>query len=403
MAIALQMVPLPGSLLARVSPAAPALLRELDPGFATGLRTAHALSLSPRDTAVALALYGAFVVLAVGLYRLFSLCGARAFVEGLTIFGAILALIGIVQKPLANGLVYGFWEPQSGPGLPFGPFVNRNHFAGWMLMALPLTLALLLAGIQRGMPPDRRGWRDRIVWLSSPEANRLVLLAGASVVMALSLVMTMSRSGITALALSLLLTGGFALRATTRSRRAIGVAYLILLAVVVAGWVGSDAIVARFSQTDWSEFNHRRGAWADAWSVVRAFPLAGTGVNAYRAAALFYQREATDAFFAQAHNDYLQLAAEGGLLVMVPAVAAVVLFVVGTLARMREGRGSTSWWLRAGALTGLTAMALQELVEFSLQMPANAALFAALCAIALHRASPALPPGARHQASARLR
>ena len=45
-----------------------------------------------------------------------------------------------------------------------------------------------------------------------------------------------------------------------------------------------------------------------------------------------------------------------------------------------------AYWLRVGAVTGLVAIALQETVEFSLQMPGNAALCATLCGIALHRA-----------------
>jgi hypothetical protein len=53
--------------------------------------------------------------------------------------------------------------------------------------------------------------------------------------------------------------------------------------------------------------------------------------------------------------------------------------------RFREETSATTYWLRVGAVTGITAIALQETVEFSLQMPGNAALFAVVCAIAIHR------------------
>jgi O-antigen ligase len=124
----------------------------------------------------------------------------------------------------------------------------------------------------------------------------------------------------------------------------------------------------------------------DAWSVIRDFPLAGTGLNTYWAAALFYQRHELAHFFAQAHNDYLQLAAEGGLLLILPAVACLAIFIRDVRrARREEVRGSVSWWLRSGAVTSLLAIACQETVEFSLQMPGNAALFVVVCAIAVHR------------------
>jgi O-antigen ligase len=253
----------------------------------------------------------------------------------------------------------------------------------------------------RGLKP---GWRYKVLWFSSPEASQLILIAAAGVVMALSLMMTMSRSGITAFVLSLLMTGWFITRTLdTRSRRMTAGACLVLLMIVVVSWTGPQAIVSRFSAGDWGEFNNRRGAWADAWSVARDFPLAGTGLNTYWAAALFYQRHELAFFFAQAHNDYIQLAAEGGLLLGIPAVVCLTIFIREVRRQMREQRGSTAWWLRAGAVTSLVAIAFQESVEFSLQMPGNAALFAVVCAIALHRPPPADSPPAAAVQPPRLR
>ena len=150
-------------------------------------------------------------------------------------------------------------------------------------------------------------------------------------------------------------------------------------------WSGPDVVASRFAAADWGEFNNRKGAWVDAWSVAREFPVAGTGLNTYWAAALFYQHHEMAYFFAQAHNDYLQLAAEGGLLVTVPAIVCLFVFVRDVRGAMRGTRVDTSKWLRAGAVASLIAIAFQETVEFSLQMPGNAALFAVVCAIALHR------------------
>jgi O-antigen ligase len=381
----LQVVPLPVSTVAAISPRTVELLRELNPAFAAGLITSHPVSVWPRDTWVALTLYSAMAVLLVGTVRLLSVTGSQRFVELLTVLAVVLALIGIVQKPLYNGAIYGLWRLEIGR-TPFGPFVNRNHFAGWMVMALPLTLALLLAGIARGMKGIKPGWRSRVLWLSSPEASQLILIAAAAVVMALSLMMTMSRSGIAAFGLSMLVTGWFVARAVrSRARQAIAGACLAAVTIVVVVWTGPELIASRFAAADWGEFNNRRGAWSDAWSVARAFPLAGTGLNTYWAAALFYQRHELEFFFEQAHSDYFQLAAEGGVLLTLPALICVAVFIRDVRRGLRDERGSTSWWLRAGAVASLIAIACQEAVDFSLQMPGNAALFAVVCAIALHR------------------
>ena len=344
----------------------------------------HPLSIAPPLTAIGLTLFASFALLVVGTARLSTMRGARGLAHAIASIGVLLAMAGIIQKPLFTGKIYGFWTPEAA-GEPFGPFVNKNHFAGWMVMALPLTLGLLCGGIARGMRHVKPDVRDRLLWLSSPEANRLVLLAVASAVMALALVLTMSRSGISATMLAVALTSVVASRRLgTRTRRTIVTGYLVFIVVVVAAWVGVDTIGTRFASADWSELNGRRGAWADAAGIASKFPLTGTGLNTYGVATLFYQHHDLAYHYAEAHNDYLQLAAEGGLLLTVPAVLCVAALGAVVRKRFKEETSSSSYWIRVGAVTGLAAIALQETVEFSLQMPGNAALFAVLCGIALH-------------------
>ena len=88
----------------------------------------------------------------------------------------------------------------------------------------------------------------------------------------------------------------------------------------------------------------------------------------------------------EAHNDYLQIAAEGGLLLGLPIALAVGIFIREVRRRFTEsGDDTRTWWLRVGAVTGIAVIALQELVDFSLQMPGNAVLLALLMATAVHR------------------
>jgi O-antigen ligase len=352
---------------------------------AAGSASRHPFSIAPALTGTGLVLFTANALFVIGAARLFSIRGARRVAEAVCVLGVALALVGIIQKPLFTGKIYGFWTPFQ-EGSPFGPFVNRNHFAGWMLMALPLTLGLLCGGIARAMRGVNPNWRDRLLWSSSPEASRLLLWAAGAMVMALSLVMTMSKGGIAALALAIVITGAFVVWRQRTTRRAVMIGYLLLLVIVVVGWTGADAIASQFARADWNELNNRRGAWADAIDITSRFPLIGTGLNTYGVATLFYQQHMLTKYFSQAHNDYLQLAAEGGLLLTVPAALCIAAFIVAVRRRFVEETSVRTYWLRVGAVTGLTAIALQETVDFSLQMPGNAALFAVVCAIALHRA-----------------
>ena len=256
-----------------------------------------------------------------------------------------MAMTGIVQKALWNGKVYGFWEPVNKNVVAFGPFINRNHFAGWMLLALPLAVGYFASLVDRGMVGVKPGWRNRVIWFSTPDASRAVLTGFAILVMGFALTLTLSRSGLSGFLLAMVLS--------TAKGRLLG-AYLALVVVAAVAWVGIDAIGARFAEVDW-KLGGRAGAWGDAWRIHQAFPWFGTGLNTYGSATLLLQEfEKATAHYVEAHNDYLQLLVEGGWLVTVPALAPLGLFAREVRRRFREGRDDrTGDWLRLGAVTGL--------------------------------------------------
>ena len=401
-----QLVPLPRHLLSRASPATDAFLQAYDISYVLGAAAAdpvpegvpvttgtwHPLSIDPRSTLVALAFLAVFALFLTGLLRDFSRRGPRWLVTALVAFGAILALIGIIQKTILgddvyNGMrIYGFWQPQYLLVTPFGPFVNRNHFAGWMVMVLPLAIGYLCALLDRGAKDVAPDWRNRVLWISSPEGGRAVMTAFAIVVMGFSLAMSMSRSGMACFVGALTIAGWqFVRRISTRGSRFVATLLFVALLAVPALWLGVQSTVERFAASS-ASIESRAHAWRDAVHIVRAFPLAGTGLNTYGTATVLYQTGSRAVHYQQAHNDYLQLLAEGGFLLGLPVLATILFFMRAVRLRFREGTGDRhAHWIRMGAVTGLLAIALQSLVEFSLQMPGNAALFVVLSAVALHR------------------
>ena len=386
-AIGMQLVPLPVRALEIVSPATAEFLREYVLGFSLAPGP-HPLSIQPGDTAVALALGASLAALMLVVAAVLSEVGPRRLASGLVVLGFLVALVGIVQRPLFDGRIYGFWEPIT-RNKSFGPFVNPNHFAGWMAMCLSLTLGWLVGRFATSMRRGARTWRDYIAWASGAEATGLALLMMAAASMGLALVLALSRSGILCFLLALGITIGVTLRKQRGVRKRLAVACLAAVGVGVMAWVGPTIVAREFDTRDLRRFglDGRLHHWTDAVSVIRAFPLAGTGVNTYGTAMLHYQRDKSAPHTTAAHNEYLHILAEGGLLVAIPAAAAVIA-VAGTIRRrFREGAADVdTYWIRVGAVTGLVAIALQSLLDFSLQMPANAMLFACLCAIAMHRA-----------------
>jgi len=391
LAASLQLVPLSVSLRQAISPASENFLlaQDLAYGVSPGPRP---LSLSPAMTMRGIVLIAGFSVWLAGLVRIFNLTGVARATGVIAGLGVLLALIGMIQLALLgqdvySGMrIYGFWRPRNLLTTPFGPFVNKNHFAGWMLMAMPLVAGYAAGLAERGMRGMRATCRDRLLWLSSRDGGRLQLVAFAFLLMGVSLMLTRSRSGLSAFLIAMLV---LAIVAARRSRSMVvtlvtGGALAAFLAVIVL-WAGVS-VQQRFGSTN-EAVALRRAIWHDAARVVAAFPLTGAGLNTFGTVMYQYQTSFPDQHVQEAHNDYLQLAAEGGLLLGVPIVATLILFVRAVARRFRAGEDDTrGYWIRVGAVVGLIAIAVQSIVEFSLQMPGNAALFVVLAAIALHRA-----------------
>jgi O-antigen ligase len=207
--------------------------------------------------------------------------------------------------------------------------------------------------------------------------------------MMLSIVWTLSRSGIAAMAIAGTL---FALHATTRLRRRgslgpIAGTWFVLMALVVAVvWRGAGDVAAWYGRTNTMEW--RIEQWHDTWPIVRDFRWFGTGLNTYAASLLVYPTSHPEVRVIEAHNDYLQVLSEGGVVITVAGLVAVLLLMRGIRRAFAAPQGADVYWVRVGAVLGIMAIGLQEILDFSLQMPGNAVLFTVLIAIALHRASP---------------
>ncbi len=385
-AIAAQLVPVPLAALRVITPQTDRLLHAYAVGYATASR--HALSIRPSATALALLSLGALTLLMFGLARTVTRRDAATIARFLGPLGALMALVGIAQHAIGNGRIYGVWTPYE-RGESFGPFVNRNHFAGWMLMALPVALAYFFGRVAKTAAHPRHGWRAWVVWFASDEANDTVLAGLAALVMALGLMLTMSRSGILGLVVALALTGALVIRhQTTGGRRVLTAAFLLIVAAAALWATGFDRLALRFTERDPASMGGRLGIWRDAWRIVRLFPVAGTGVNTFGVATVFFQTANPQVHFTEAHNDYLQLLTDGGLLVTLPALAALVALArAARRARRAVSDDLADYWIRTGALVGLVAIACQEAVDFSLQIPANATLFVVLMALAIREPS----------------
>jgi O-antigen ligase len=324
------------------------------------------------------------VVAAVALFWIaraqFRHGGIRRTVQMVSALGGAVALLAIAQAATAGRNIYWRFPTEFEGPLPFGPFVNRNHFATWVIMALPLCLGYIAA---RTGPAPRR-WRhvSRRSRLAEAIDPRTAWLLAAALVMAVALLLSLSRSGMLALASSGAITLTLSRAKLDQRRRRTLLAATAVIVVLGLAWADVPALRGRISSAR-SAIADRAAIWRETLPVVRDFWATGTGAGTYQRAMYVYQRSDRTVFFNQAHNHYLQVIAEGGI-ALVAALAYALLSLARTIAQRIAADTSGLVWIRIGAASGLGAVALQSVWETGLVMPANAALAALLAAIAVH-------------------
>jgi hypothetical protein len=376
--------PLSAGMLDVVSPAADRFMRVFDVAYATGSAKLRTLSIDPSRTfraLVSLMVMGLWAAHCAVMFRRVAVL--LTFVRYLSALGAVVAVVGLAQKAMFNGKLLWFWTPEFYAWNAFGPFVNRNHFAGWMLLALCVSSGYLLALLHRGRTPTYVTWRKRVLHLGSPDAQPIALAALAILMMAVSLVWTMSRSGIAGgtIAMTLLMSVAMC-RIRRSSGRVVTASCFAALTVGAMSWRGTQALTAWYADTSTLEW--RFTLWRDSLPALEDFWLTGSGLNTYGTLMLLYPRSDITVQPREAHSDYLQLAIEGGLLIGIPVLLLAFATARDTVRRLRQPQDEMTWWIRMGAAAGICGILVQELTEFSLQIPGVALLFATCVGIAIH-------------------
>jgi O-antigen ligase len=378
-ALACQIVPFPHVLRRLLSPHADALVAALAL-TPTEPVAWDSISIDPFDTLWGGAVVAGCIALFWTTRSLIERGGLRQAVRSVCALGLAVSFLGVLQRATPGRRIYWYFEPLDPGARPFGPFVNQNHFATWVIMALPLAFGYIAArgGGRESGHAILRNMRAKLLHLIDPRAAWLT--AGVTI-MLLALLLSLSRSALlalTAAALTALLLARDRLGAGRRTL----IASTVLAVVLAVGWADLTALGDKLASARVG-VNGRVTIWRETLPIVRDFWLTGTGAGTYLTAMRVYQQSDRTVYFNQAHNHYLQIAAEGGLFLIVPVALALAAFVRLGVRRVRED-ASGRVWIRAGAACGLLAVALQSLWETGLTMPANAALAAFLCAVVVH-------------------
>jgi len=249
-----------------------------------------------------------------------------------------------------------------------GTFINRNHYAAFLEMTLLVALGLLFSRLRE--PQSEETWRERLLALTDRRASlNLTLLLCIGIVGA-GLVLSYSRAGIilglaSAMAFCLL-----QLRQSWSLLKTLTVGLFAIAVLVPMYGVGYWTLTGRYAllSNEVTMPGGRMAVWRKTAEVIKDYPVLGTGVGTFQFVFPRYREATTTAFYDYAHNDYLQVLSETGLVGGVLLVAGI--FLVGRVWRRPQAARSGAV-LRAACGLALLAMALHEAVDFSLQIPAN--------------------------------
>ena len=392
-AIGLQMVPLPAGVVAALSPHRMEITNATRLTQFGGAPPAWVtLSVDAAATLIALGTVALGVLTFWVARATFSAGGStRSFCRALTFIGMLFAVTAVLQKAVSPRSVLFMLEPDARSASPYGAFVNRNHFAGWLLMVAAPVAGYLVARTK--IHPIRRGrWRESIGQIMS---SGVVFTWLAVITIVGILMLTLSRSALTGLGVAALVGWQLGRPRLSTERTSLpatlGIIGSILLILVV--FVDVDRWATRITETLGTAPTplSRLTIWRESLPIAQDFWLTGTGAGTFSDAMVVYQESRVWvgsmgrwAHFNSAHSHYLQVACEGGLLLGVPALWAVLSVVLLGYRAVRTDKGEM-FWVRVGAAAGLAGLAAQSLWEISLIMPANAVLAGVLGGLLLYR------------------
>jgi O-antigen ligase/Tfp pilus assembly protein PilF len=319
--------------------------------------------------------YACFYVLAVQL--LADNNRLRFTVKIVVACGFFIALIAFLQEYMGNGKIFWLRQPPAGIRM-VGPYVYRNHFAGYMGMVTPLAISLFF--YYRPRLGYARSVKEKFIALFSSSHNLSHVYWGSmAIVMAASISMSLSRGGILSFSAACLVLLVIVVAKQRKAAPLLFAVGFLALVVLAADWFTSENVVERFSSAYDQQGNFRDSRlnyWQDSVNVIKDFLLTGTGMGTFGNIFPTYQtRQIPGYFIYHAHNDYLELLTDGGLIAFGCAAVFFCPLVVRTFQQLKQRQGRYAGYLYWGALAGLLAILLHSMTDFNFQSGANGLYF----------------------------
>ncbi|MGO9404759.1 MAG: O-antigen ligase family protein [Terriglobales bacterium] len=282
-------------------------------------------------------------------------------------YGAVVALFAVLQGMAPNGKVYWIRSLAQG-GFIYGPYVNHNHYAGLMEMLTPFPLVLAATHFTDGA--------------------RKIVVAGIAALMSASIFLSGSRGGMVAFVVQMVVLSVFLARKREGNwKQPLMLGAFLAMVVGFLLWMGNNEVTLRLISIHSEAREEINGGVRltidrDCLRMLIRRPILGWGLGTFPTVYPEFRSFYTNMFVNQAHNDYLQLLVETGLAGFSIAVWFLVLVFRQAAGKLKNWTENASGALTMAALLGCVGILVHSFLDFNLQIPANAALFYVLCAIA---------------------
>ncbi|MFX0201846.1 MAG: O-antigen ligase family protein, partial [Candidatus Hodarchaeota archaeon] len=273
----------------------------------------------------------------------------------------------------------------------FGPFVNPNHFAGYMEMIVPLSIGLFLVKWRRMGKGQLRGIREFLVTIGTEEGCKLILFSFFTILMVGALFLSSSRGGIIGFLGSMVYLLLMIIK-REKGRQNIFIIIGIMVSVFsLLIWMGIRPLIEEFSSIqDLSkdyDIQYRFQNWKDAVKLSRDFPLFGVGLETFSRIFPKYKTIELQYYYLYLENDYLQLLCALGIFgfgIFLWFILSIFRYIGTGYSKYRvEELISVRYISLYGCLTGLIAIMIHSFWDFNMHIPSNALLLSILMGLAM--------------------
>jgi O-antigen ligase/tetratricopeptide (TPR) repeat protein len=378
--MAFQLVPLPASLVKFISPGAydvysPVLSVSDDNGWIS-------LSVNKRATLHEMMRIAAYSLMYILTVQLLSRPDKLRTTANLVVFlASAIAFLAIIQNVSSPDKI--FWLRQAPDNShPFGPWINPNQFTGYIELLCPLAFSLFL--FYKPRVSINESLRNKIVtFFTVPGIHFHLFLGFGVVLMVLAVFVSLCRGGILSITVAgvvflVLVKWKFPGRGRTTY---LFIALCILLAI---SWFGWDIILSEFNQAFDSEGNLSDGRvtlWSDTFEIIKDFPVFGAGFGSFLYIYPLYKTLDGNAIFDHAHNDYLELLTDGGVIGIILAGWFVLAILLHGWKMVRRRRDRYAILVGIGCISGIIALLAHSITDFNMHNGAVAYYFFFLCGL----------------------